>query len=223
MRKIFLLIFLVSIPIAVFAYTSPGKPTGYVNDFAGVLSADQEQTIENKLHSLETSTGVQFSVVTVDSLGDETVETYATRLFQEWGIGSKDKDTGLLILVVPNDKEVRIEVGYGLEGILNDAKVGAIGRSTLSVAFETGDYYNGIFNATLDVGQEIVDNYQPPANAHPGNASLFTIDWRSILIGIVIFVAVAVLTKGKSIIWIGSIVKRRGFGGGGSGGGGADG
>ena len=197
----------------------------YVNDLTNphTLLQSEADDITYICLQVDNMTTAEIAVLIVNSTQPLGIDMYAAQTFQLNGIGKTGQDNGVLILVSIGEKLWRIEVGYGLEGILNDAKVGAIGRSTLSVAFETGDYYNGIFNATLDIGQEIVDNYQPPANVHPGNASLFTFDWRSILIGIVIFLAVAVLTKGKSVIWIGSFVKRRGFGGGGSGGGGADG
>jgi len=197
----------------------------YVNDLTNppTLLQSEADDIANICFQVDNMTTAEIAVLIVNSTQPLGIDMYAAQTFQQNGIGKAGQNNGVLIVVSTNEKLWRIEVGYGLEGILNDAKVGTIGRTTLSLAFETGDYYNGIFNATLDIGQQIVDNYEPPAGNHTGVASLFTLDWRSILIGIVIFIAVAVLTKGKSVIWIGSIFKRRGFGGGESGGGGTDG
>ncbi len=132
----------------VLAYTSPGKPTGLVNDFAGVLSAGQRAALENKLGNFERPAGVQVAVVTVTSLGGDTIEDYAVKLFQEWGIGQKLSDNGLLLLVAPNDREARIEVGYGLEPTVTDAASSVIVNSIMIPAFKTGDYYGGIDKGT---------------------------------------------------------------------------
>jgi len=215
---------LCSLSLAVRAESLP-KVSLYVNDLTSppTLLQSESDDITSICLQVDNITTAEIAVLIVNSTGTLGIDMYAAQTFQQNGIGKAGQNNGVLILVSMNEKLWRIEVGYGLEGILNDAKVGAIGRSTLSVAFETGDYYGGIFNATLDVGQEIVDNYQPPPGTPTGNASLFGLDWRSIIIGIVIFIAVAVLTKGKAVLWVGNIFKRGGFGGGESGGGGADG
>ena len=220
----FIVVALCSLSLAVRAESLP-KVSLYVNDLTSppTLLQSESDDITSICLQVDNITTAEIAVLIVNSTGTLGIDMYAAQTFQQSGIGKAGQNNGVLILVSMNEKLWRIEVGYGLEGILNDAKVGAIGRSTLSVAFETGDYYGGIFNVTLDVGQEIVDNYQPPPGTPTGNASLFGLDWRSIIIGIVIFIAVAVLTKGKAVLWLGNIFKRGGFGGGESGGGGADG
>ncbi len=132
---------------AALAYQSPGNPTGFVNDFAKLFTVEQKAALENKIGNFERPAGVQFSVVTVLTLGDETIETYAVRLFEEWGIGQERKDNGLLLLVAPTERQVRIEVGYGLEGTITDAQSSTIIRSTLTPAFKEGKYYEGIDGA----------------------------------------------------------------------------
>lgn len=134
---------------AVFAYQSPGKPTGMVNDFAHVFTAEQKASLENKIGNFKRPAGVELAVVTIPSLGDETIETYAVKLFQEWGIGSKLSDNGILLLVALNERKVRIEVGYGLEGTVTDAQASVIIRSTLTPAFKEGKYYDGV-NSAVD-------------------------------------------------------------------------
>ena len=148
--SIFLLsiILLISLAFPVSAYQSPGKPSGFVNDFANVFSIDQKTSLEAKFSSLEKETSIEVSVVTIPLLGDETIETYSGKLFEEWSIGKANQDNGLLILVSPSDRQVRIEVGYGLEPVITDAVSSAIMRNVMIPAFKSNDYFRGINSAT---------------------------------------------------------------------------
>jgi uncharacterized protein len=103
-------------------------PTGYIDDYAAVLSAPAKSEMETLCRELHDKTKAQVFVVTVKTLEGESVETFANDLFRKWKVGEKKTDRGVLILFAINDHKDRIEVGYGLEGILNDAKVGDIGR-----------------------------------------------------------------------------------------------
>lgn len=132
--------------VVVSAYSSPGMPTGYVNDFAGVLSAQAKQQIELRLSSLDASTSAQVSVVTIKSLDGDTIENYANKLFEEWGIGQKGKDNGVLLLVSVEDREMRIEVGYGLEGALTDAESSWVIRDKITPRFKEGNYDQGVID-----------------------------------------------------------------------------
>lgn len=136
------------LPFVVLAYQSPGKPQGFVNDFAGVLKVEEKQNISVQLEELKNKTGIEIAVAIVFSLGDETIESYAEKLFQEWGIGQKGKDNGLLILVAIQDRAVRIEVGYGLEGAVTDLQAGEIVRLAMLPSFKQGKYGEGIINGT---------------------------------------------------------------------------
>lgn len=142
-----IIFFLVILPIIAFAYTSPGKPQGFVSDYAKVISSTAVSSIENQLQSLKNLTGVEVAVVTIPSLQNETIETYAEKLFREWGIGTKGKDNGLLVLVAPNDRAVKIEVGYGLEGVIPDSIADGIIRKEMLPQFKLGDYSMGISSA----------------------------------------------------------------------------
>lgn len=124
-------------------------PIGYVNDFAGVLDRDDGARLNQILSSFEQKTGDEIAVATVKSLDGNTIEDYSVKLYQQWGIGKKGKDNGLLILVAPVEKEVRIEVGYGLEGIINDAMAGRIIREKMIPAFREENYSAGISSGTL--------------------------------------------------------------------------
>src|ERR1700693_2285610 len=107
------------------------KPQGYVNDFAGVLSAQAKEKLTALCAEVEQKTKAQIAIVTVSSLEGEPIEQYSIDLATAWGIGPKQKALGVLILYAPNDRRYRVEVGYGLEGILPDGKVGGFGRETV--------------------------------------------------------------------------------------------
>ncbi len=134
------------------------KPTGYVNDFANILSYSAKDNLTRLITELERKSSAEISVVTVDSIGALTIEEYAVDLFKEWGIGKKDKDNGILILVAMQERKIRIEVGYGLEGVITDGTAGEIIKQKMTPAFKAGDFEKGIFNATLTVANLIANN-----------------------------------------------------------------
>lgn len=129
------------------------KPTSYVSDFAGVLSPSVRQQVEGLCTAVDHQAHAQIAVVTIHTIdSDQSIEEFATQLQEKWGVGAKATDRGILMLLVMTPRRGRIEVGYGLEGILNDAKVGDIGRSMVPDA-RVGDY-----NAAVPLGvQQIAD------------------------------------------------------------------
>ncbi len=104
------------------------KPQGYVNDFAGVLSAPSKEKLAALCAEVDRKAGAQIAVVTVSSLGGESVDQFSFDLATQWGVGPKQQARGILILLAPNDRKYWTEVGYGLEAILPDGKVGGFGR-----------------------------------------------------------------------------------------------
>lgn len=139
------------------------KLEGHVNDYADVLPADAEQRIARKLEAHEKGTGQQFAVLTIRSLEGDALEDFSIRTVEAWKLGSKEKDEGLLLLVVTDDRKVRIEVGHGLEGSVTDAQSSRIIRSVLVPAFKTGNYVVGIESA-LDrlTGHDTTGTAAPP-------------------------------------------------------------
>jgi uncharacterized protein len=121
-------------------------PSGYVNDFARVLDAGSKQELETLLRETEQKTSAEVVVATVTSLNGMSVEEYANRLFQQWGVGKKREDNGILVLVAPSEREMRIEVGYGLEPILPDGLAGQIIREEFLPRFRDGDFSGGLQN-----------------------------------------------------------------------------
>src|SRR5690349_6936163 len=102
--------------------------SGRIVDEAALLSAPARDRISGMLKSHEDATGNQVAILTIPTLEGESVEDYAIRVFEDWKLGQKDKDNGVLVLVVPQDRRMRIEVGYGLEGTLTDAAASRVIR-----------------------------------------------------------------------------------------------
>jgi uncharacterized protein len=146
---------LIAVLVPAIAFAAFPKPTGYVNDFAGVLSSDNKARLEGALSSFEKASGDEIAVVTLPSLEGEPVENVAVALFKEWGIGKKGKDNGILFLIAPNDRKMRIEVGYGLEGTINDALAGRILDEAVAPRFRAGDMNAGIAAGALAIVQVI--------------------------------------------------------------------
>ena len=139
MRRLLLLLALALATLAANAQQAYPKPTGYVDDFAQVLSPEVQASLELQAAELHDKTRAQVFLVTIKSLDGNPIEQLANDLFHTWKIGEKGTDRGVLILFAIQDHKWRIEVGYGFEGILNDAKVGDIGR-TLLPALRGADY-----------------------------------------------------------------------------------
>lgn len=133
------------------AYSNPGQPTGFVNDFADILNDNQESQLEDKLSSFKELSSNEVALVTIGSLEGDTIENYAVKLFEDWGIGGQENDNGVLLLVAVSDRQIRIETGYGLEGALPDATAFQIISKTIEPAFREGDYYSGLDKATDDI------------------------------------------------------------------------
>ncbi|MGZ5804065.1 MAG: TPM domain-containing protein [Xanthobacteraceae bacterium] len=136
--------------VAAFALTLPPL-TGRVVDNAKIIPADTRGAIEQKLADLESKSTIQLVVATVPSLEGQEIEPYANELFRSWKLGDKTKNNGVLLLVAPNERRVRIEVGYGLEGTLTDALSKVIIANAIAPRFKTGDFGDGISRGVDDI------------------------------------------------------------------------
>lgn len=125
--------------------------SGRIVDQANIIPRDTREALESKLADLETKSGIQLVVATVSSLDGEEIEPYANELFRTWKLGEKTKNNGVLLLVAPNQRRVRIEVGYGLEGTLTDALSSVIIRNAIAPRFKEGDYAGGITRGVDDI------------------------------------------------------------------------
>lgn len=229
-----ILIFLLSVDA--FSQDIP-KLKGNVNDYAGVLSSSEENQISQILTNLERSTSAQVAVLTVDNLQDYSLESYALKAAEEWGLGQKDRDNGILLLLAMDEKKVRFEVGYGLEGTMTDIKSGYIIRNIILPEFRKGNFASGLFYGvqavsgiltdTSDITADELQSYQTePVRGRSTGIPL------NLIIFIIIFL-LSSLSRGRrrgsgflSALLLGSMLGgtgRRssgGFGGGGFGGGG---
>ncbi len=120
---------------------------GRVNDFSGMLKSDQTAQLEKKLERYEGETSNQIAILTIPSLEGDDLEDFSIRVADKWKIGQRDKDNGILVLVVLNDHKMRIEVGRGLEGSLTDLVAGRIVDSVMKPAFKEKAYYKGLDGA----------------------------------------------------------------------------
>jgi len=143
-------------------------PTGYVTDLAGVISPEARTRLEALCAEVEQKTGAQMAIVTVQALEGEGVENYAVDLYKQLGVGSKKDNRGVLLLVAPHEHKYRIEVGYGLEPVINDARAGDAGRAMVPY-LRQGDYGKATEVAAWHIAKYIADDSgvtlsgQPPA------------------------------------------------------------
>lgn len=148
MARAFTLLVIVWLGLAApaWAQSAPAFPalTGRVVDQAGLLSPAAEAALTEKLATLEQQTGDQLVVVTLNSLQDREIEDYGYQLGRAWGIGKSDNDSGALLIVAPNERKVRIEVGYGLEPVLTDVMSNHIIQTDILPAFKAGGFERGI-------------------------------------------------------------------------------
>ena len=146
MKKIILVITVLICLIFPVSAETELKGYDYANDYADVLSYETENYIDNTGRAYQSSDGTQIVVVTVESLEGQAIEDFAYDLFNDWGIGDKKSDNGILILFSEDDREIRIEVGDGMEGIFNDAKVGRMLDNLAIPYFKNDDFDTGIKN-----------------------------------------------------------------------------
>lgn len=137
------------------------QPIGYVNDFGEMFSVEFQQELEQELADFEKETSAEISVVTITSLDEETVEEYAVRLFENWQIGKKTEDNGILLLISRDDRKMRIEVGYGLEPVVTDGRAGRIIREQLRPHFQEENYQEGVHLAVAKL-EEYIRSGEPP-------------------------------------------------------------
>ena len=155
MKKfLFLTPFLLSLSFFTLAHTSlafdiPSKPQSFVNDYTNTLSAGDKNALENKISDFEKKTTNEIAIVIIPSLDGDTVENVAQNIFRKWGIGKKDKNNGVLILIAMAEHKTRIHTGYGAEGDLTDLATSYMQSEIMAPLFREGNYYVGI-DETVD-------------------------------------------------------------------------
>lgn len=205
-RKIIILIFLgLAFPYYINAQQFP-QPMGAVNDFASVIPASFERQIDAICNEVWEKTNTAIVDVTIETLGGYDLEEYATRLYETWGIGKKGEDKGVLILNVVQDRKIRIETGYGVEGILPDGKIGGIIDDYMIPHLQQGDYGQAHLNVVVviaqviaqDAGVELTGEIRAPQRGNnqrrgSGIGKLFSILFIIFLI---------IVTRGRILPWL---------------------
>ncbi len=160
MKKIILILilFVFSI-IALFSLDVP-KLKARVNDNANVITSNDERKLEALLQDVEAKTSSQVALLTISSLQGENLEDYSMRVAQSWKLGQKEFDNGVLLLVAMKEKKIRIEVGYGLESIITDAKSGYIIRNYIVPGFKKGDFSGGITSGLLAISGLVTKEFE---------------------------------------------------------------
>lgn len=204
------------------------QPTGYVNDFAHVLNPTTTAQITDTCRQIDQQAHAQIALVTINTLDGSDIESFAADLLKKWGVGEKSTDRGVLILYAIQDHRARIEVGYGLEPILPDGKVGAFQREATPL-MRADDYNNALLLVTSRVAQVIASDAGIQLTGAPPSAPVQRVQQPggglSIgdIIGIVVVILLILFTPLRSVLfWMlfsGGFGGRGGFGGGGFGGG----
>ena len=136
------------------------KAKGYVSDYAGIISKNDSAVITSVSKTIKEKTGAEIAVLTVNSISPySSIEEYSVEVASEWGIGEKGSDNGILIVLSKNDRMVRIEVGYGLEGALSDGVTGEIMDKYMMPLLKTGDYSGGLKNGALAAASIVAGEY----------------------------------------------------------------
>lgn len=209
----------------------PGSPAaelpvpanaGWVTDLAGLLSASEARSLTELMESYRTGSGHEIALLTIPSLEGDALESFSLRVAESWGLGGAEKDEGALLLISRDDRRMRIEVGYGLEGTLPDAICGRILDDVVTPRFRKGDWYGGISAGIQAIHAAAGGDYGPIERSASGrrrSAGGFAI--LPILIFIMIFGGISRRRRGMSggsiLPWI--LLGSMGRGGGGYGGG----
>jgi uncharacterized protein len=148
-KKYILLFSFLLVGCLAFAQEFPEKSNTLVTDYTNTLTAEEKQSLENKLVAFNDSTSTQIAVVIIKSVGEYDIDEYGARLGNKWGIGQAGKNNGVLILVALGDRKLTIQTGYGVEGALPDVVAYQIRENYINPRFREGDYYGGL-NAGID-------------------------------------------------------------------------
>ncbi len=179
--------------------------TGYVNDSAGLLSDQGKTELEYRLAQLEKDTTAQVFVATVKSLEGDSIEDYASRLFEKWKIGQKDKNNGVLFLVALDDRKMRIEVGYGLEPVITDGRAGRIRDNDVIPLFKNNDYEGGIKAGVASIEKYIRDGSPPaPLEENPVKSLLGDYIFVFFILSIITIYLSGFMARSKNV-WLGGI------------------
>jgi uncharacterized protein len=209
------------------------EPKGRVSDYTSTLSSSQIETLDRTLAEFENQTTNQIAVVLIPTLAGDSLEDYSIRLAEKWQIGQKGRDNGVILLIVTQDRKIRIEVGYGLEGVLPDSLAGDIIRQVIAPRFREGRFFEGVEAGVSAIMAATKGEYRATGPSKRGSSDRSSISFFWLLF--IFFVFLSVLTNSfrrrgyysrgggwfiGGPFWWGGGGSGGGFGGGFSGGGG---
>ena len=194
------------------------SPQGHVSDWAGVFTPEQKADLESRIVAVRQNSGAQLAVVALKSLHGGEINDFAVKLFAQWGIGEKGKDNGVLLLAAIEDRKMWIEVGYGLEGVLNDAKCGRVQDEFIVPRFKEGNYAQGLIDGA-DALLKIMSGEAIPEPAAQADNPLAAILFLLVFAAVFVLIARSAIRGGKGGRWTGGSGGGGGFSSGGGGGG----
>jgi len=192
------------------------SPQGHVNDWAGVFTPEQKADLESRIVAVRQNSGAQLAVVALKSLQGGEINDFAVKLFAQWGIGEKGKDNGVLLLAAIEDRKMWIEVGYGLEGVLNDAKCGRIQDEFIVPRFKEGNYAQGLIDGA-DALLKIMSGEAMPEPAAQADNPVAALLFLLVFATVFVLIARSAIRGGKGGRWTGGGGGGGGFRGGGGG------
>jgi uncharacterized protein len=192
----------------------PPKPAAFyaVVDNSNTITSEQKETLNRKLTHYKDSTTNEIAVVIIPTTGDYAIEEVALRILRDWGVGTRDKNNGIVILVAKDDHKIRIEVGYGLEGAVPDITAKSIIDNDLTPNFKEGNYYRGLDKATDDIIKAAAGEYKAPESY--GKSRGKGIKAGTIIFFIILFIILSSIGRRGGG---GGMMSRRGYGGFGTG------
>ncbi|MFA4871129.1 MAG: TPM domain-containing protein [Pedobacter sp.] len=232
MKRIIIALLLIVLSATGYAQDFPAKPNKLVNDYTGTLSAAEIQQLEQKLVAFDDSTSIQVAIAVLKSVGEYDINDYALQLGRAWGVGTKGKDNGVMIVVALGDRKISIQTGYGVEGVLPDMYTRRIIENDIKPYFKSGNYYKGLdagTDAIIALSKGEYKNDRPKAVKRGGGAA------SGLVVIIIVIVIIIILKKGggggggsqviggrgvaDALFWSMLLGSGRGSGGGGWGGG----
>ena len=226
LNKIVFITLLLGLPFYMFAQDElPEKPISWVSDYTNLLSTDQQSILNNKLDRLEKATSTQIFLAIFDKIPESYyLEDFTVKLYEKWRPGRKNENNGVLIVLFTGDRQIRIEAGYGLEGVLTDLQASRVIEDVMKPEFKKGDYFTGLNNGIDVIISAVRGEYTIPIK---GKSRSKSTNWFSLMV--IFFIIISILRRfggrGTTVSRKGSRYSRTAwgapffFGGGGSSGG----
>jgi len=171
---------------------SPSDPPLFINDFANILTQEEKASLEQTFYNYFDSTSTQIVVVTLNSLNGNEIQPIATEIHHKWGVGDKDKDNGIVIVIAPNDRKIFISTGYGIQEKLPDLLTNRIIKEVFAPNFKNQNYYQGIYDGFQTISSILSGTYKADKKNNNGLTS------RDIFIIIIVIILILMFISNSS-------------------------